>query len=183
MVDHLRTEVAADDVAAERQRQSAGVVGPPLAEVDDLLQPFLGIRQLPLVNEQPRVGLALEHGLLNLVEGNDHVFEVGLVEPQRQVRGRQRAGNGDAGAADLSRPTLPAHDQRTVAIAHAGAVRQQRVLVAEMGERMKRHRGDFIAPLERRAVQRLDIGEHLIDDDAVCLDGAVRQSEEHEGVV
>ena len=78
---------------------------------------------------------------------------------------------------------MPAYDQRTVAIAHAGAVRQQCVLVAEMSERMKRHRGDFIAPLERRAVQRLDIGEHLIDDDAVCLDGAVRQSEEHEGVV
>ena len=181
--DHLRPEVAADDVAAERQRQPAGVVGPPLPEVDDLLQPFLGIRQLPFVNQQPHVGLALEHSLLNLVERDDHILEVGLVEPQRQVGGGQRPRNGHAGAADLARSTLAAHDQRTVAITHAGAVRQQRVLVGEMGERMKRHRRHFIAPLERRAVQRLDIGEHLIDDDAVCLDGAVRQAEEHEGVV
>ena len=31
-------EVAADDVAAERQRQPAGPLEPPLAEVDDLLR-------------------------------------------------------------------------------------------------------------------------------------------------
>ena len=32
----LGPEIAPDDVAAERQRQPAGAVGPPLAEVDDL---------------------------------------------------------------------------------------------------------------------------------------------------
>ena len=48
---------------------------------------------------------------------------------------------------------------------------------------MKRHRGDFVLALERRAVQRLDVGEHLIDDDAAGVDGAARQAEEHERIV
>ena len=35
-------EVAADDVSAERQRQSAGLLVPPLAEIDDQLQSLVG---------------------------------------------------------------------------------------------------------------------------------------------
>ena len=56
--DHLGPEIAPDDVAAERQRQPAGALRPPLAEVDDLPQPFVLIRELPFVDQQPGLGLA-----------------------------------------------------------------------------------------------------------------------------
>ena len=50
--DRRRAEVAANHVAAERQRQPAGAIGPPLAEIDDLLQPLVRVRQLSFVNQQ-----------------------------------------------------------------------------------------------------------------------------------
>ena len=76
----------------------AGALRPPLAEVDDLLQPLVLIRQLPFVDQQAGLGLAVEHGLLNLVERDDDVLEVRLVEPQRQIRGRQRSRESRCGA-------------------------------------------------------------------------------------
>ena len=48
---------------------------------------------------------------------------------------------------------------------------------------VKRHRRDFVLAVERGAVQRLDVGEHLVDDDAAGVDVAARQAEEHERVV
>ena len=77
VANHLRAEIAADDVAAERQRQPAGALGPPLAEVDDLPQAVVLVRELPLVDQQPRVRLAVENRLLNLVERHDHELESG----------------------------------------------------------------------------------------------------------
>ena len=106
--DHLRPEVAPDDVAAERQRQPAGALGPPLAEIDDLPQPFVLIRQLALVDQQAGLGAAVEHRLTDLVERHDDVLEVRFVDPQRQVGGRQRARNRDAAALDRGRAVLRA---------------------------------------------------------------------------
>jgi hypothetical protein len=48
---------------------------------------------------------------------------------------------------------------------------------------VERHGGDFVAAVQRRAIQRLDIRQHLIDNDAVRIDGAARQAKEHERVV
>ena len=183
MRDHLGPEVAADDVAAERQRQAAGPLRPPLAEVDDLLQALVLIRQLPFVDEQPGLGLAIEDGLLNLVERNHDVLEVGLVEPQRQVRGRQRPRNRDAAPLDGRRSAGLRDDDRAVVVAHAGAVRQQRVLVGEVRVGVKRDGGDFVRAVERGAIQRLDVGQHLLDDEPAGIDGAARQAEEHERIV
>ena len=56
------------------------------------------------------------------------------------------------------------------------AVRQVRVGV-------KRHGGDFVAALERRAVQRFDIRQHLVDLDAAGRHLAAGQAIEHERVV
>ena len=50
-------EVAADHVAAQRQRQ-AGLLLPPDAEVDDQVQALVLERELPLVDDQPGVVLA-----------------------------------------------------------------------------------------------------------------------------
>ena len=81
------------------------------------------------------------------------------------------------------RAWLTRHEDRTVAVAHARAVRQQRVSIHEVRVRVERHGGDFVLPGERRAVERLDVGQHLLDVDALDLDGAGRQTIEHEGVV
>ena len=51
--DRPRTQVAPDHVAAERQRQPAGPIRPPFAEIDDLPQPFVRVRQLAFVDQQP----------------------------------------------------------------------------------------------------------------------------------
>ena len=156
---------------------------PPLAEVDDLLQALVLIRQLPLVDEEPGFGLAVEHGLLNLIEWNDNVLKVRFIEAQRQIRRRQRTRDGDAASFDSCRPPGLGDDNRAVVVAHAGAVRQERVLVSEVSVSVKRHGGDFVLAFERRPVQRLDVGEHLIDDDPASVNGAARQPKEHERVV
>src|SRR6266568_826825 len=54
-VPHQRvSQVATHDVAAERQRQARLVI-PPFAEIDPEVQPAVRVRQLPLVDEEPRV--------------------------------------------------------------------------------------------------------------------------------
>ena len=74
-----------------------------------------------------------------------------------------------------ARPSCRGHDDRAVVVAHAGAVRQQRVLVDEVRVGVKRDGRDFVLAVERRAVQRLDVRQHLIDDDAAGVDVAARQ--------
>ncbi len=178
-----RAEVAADDVAAKRQRQTTSLVRPPLAEVDNLLQALVLIRQLPLVDEQPRLCLAIEDGLLDLVERDNDVLEVGLVQPQREIRGCQRPRNRDAAALDGRRAAGLRDDDRAVVVAHACAMGQERVLVREMRVGVKRHGGDFVRAVERGPIQGLDIGEHLLDDQTTGLDRPARETEKHERVV
>ena len=96
-------EVAANDVAAERQRQAVGALGPPLAEVDELPQALLLVGELAFVNQQPRLDLAVAHGLEDLVKRHHDVLHVGLVEPQREKRGRQRARNRHRDAVERGR--------------------------------------------------------------------------------
>ena len=79
-------EVAAHDVAAERKRQ-AGLAQPPGAHVLPEVEAVVLEGELALVDEQPDVHLAPRHGVLDLVEGHDHLHRVGLVEPEGQARG------------------------------------------------------------------------------------------------
>ena len=66
----LVAQVLADDVAAERQGQ-AGLLEPPLAEVDDLVQALVAVVELALVDDQAGVDLALGDGREDLVERHD----------------------------------------------------------------------------------------------------------------
>ena len=95
LVDQVVAQVLADDVAAQGQRQ-AGLLEPPLAEVDDLVQALVAVVELPLVDDQAGVDLALGDGREDLVERHDddrHVLA--QAELERQVGGRQLAGDGD----------------------------------------------------------------------------------------
>jgi hypothetical protein len=45
------------------------------------------------------------------------------------------------------------------------------------------HRRDFVLAVESRAVEGLDIGEYLIDDQSAGIDSAAGQAKKHERVV
>ena len=145
------------------------------------MQAFGRVRELPFVNQQPRVHAAFEHGAIDLIERHHLGLEVRVEELQGQKRGRQAAGNGNPHALEghgpAAAPWLPRHEDRTVPVAHARAVRQQRVPIHQVRVGMERHGGDFVLPVERRAVERLDIGEHLFDVDA--FDAARRRTPDH----
>ena len=63
----LGAEVAADDVAAQRQRQP-GLLLPPDAQVDDQVQALILKRELAFVDDQPGVELRRGDGGEDLVE-------------------------------------------------------------------------------------------------------------------
>ena len=91
--DERGTEVAADDVAPERQRKTARALGPPLAEVHDFPQSLLGVRELPFVDEETRAHRARVDGLLNRSNGITSPLDVRCVQPQREERRREGPGN------------------------------------------------------------------------------------------
>ena len=75
-----RAQVFANGVGPQRQRQ-AGLVVPPVAQVDDQLQTAIAIGELPFMNDQAGVDrlaliLARLDRIENLVERHDHVAEV-----------------------------------------------------------------------------------------------------------
>ena len=68
--NHVGTQIATDDIAAERQRQATRPVEPPFAEVNDLLESLRSVGELAFVDQQPCVDDPVHHRLLNLIEGN-----------------------------------------------------------------------------------------------------------------
>src|SRR5216117_1859592 len=79
-VPHQRlSQVATHHVAAERQRQSRLVV-PPFAQVDPQMQVAVGVGELPLVDEEPRVRATRRHVLLDLIERHDDMARRRLVQ-------------------------------------------------------------------------------------------------------
>jgi hypothetical protein len=183
-LDHQRrAKIASDDVAAERQRQTARPLRPPLTEIHNLAEPVIRIRQLPLVNQQTRFDSSLDDRRLNLVERHDHVVERRLVDAQGEVGGRQRARNRNPRALYRRGTVLLRHHDRPIPVSHAGAVRQKRVLVEQVGVRVKRDCRHLVAAVEGGAVQRLDIGQDLFDDDTVGVHVAARQPVEHERII
>src|SRR5213078_4623507 len=94
-VPHQRvSQVATHDVAAERQRQARLVV-PPFAEIDPEVQPAVCVRQLALVDEEPRVRPTRRHVLLDLIERHDDVARRRLIQLECEVRRGELAGNCD----------------------------------------------------------------------------------------
>ena len=177
-------EIAADDVAAERQRQPAGAVRPPLAEIDDLLQALFGVRHLSFVDQQARRELAGVHPLLNLVERHDDVLDRRVEQPQRQKCRRQfaRAPRPARPSSDDG-PSCLRDDHRAVAVAHARAVRQQHVAIGQMRVGVERDRRDLVLAVECGAVERLDVRQHVFELEPWRGDPAARQAVEHERVI
>ena len=80
-------------------------------------------------------------------------------------------------------PVAAHDDHRAVVVAHAGAVRQQDVLVGQVRVGVERDRRDLVLALERRAIQRLDVGKDVHDLQVARRDLAAGKAIEHEGVV
>ncbi len=133
------SEVATDDVAAKGQGQAAGSIRPPFSEIDDLLQALLGIGELSLVDQQAGSNPSSEDLVLNPIERDHDVLHRRIEEAQRQKRRRHFTGDRNANSFERRRTIVPRNDDGTVAIAHAGAVRQQEVAIGQMRVRVKRH--------------------------------------------
>ena len=74
-------------------------------------------------------------------------------------------GDGDAFAV-VDGPSFAGDDDRTVVVAHARPVRQEKVLVRQMRVGVERDRGHLVGARERRAIQRLDVAEQMFDLEA-----------------
>src|SRR5881296_3247820 len=102
-VPHQRvSQVATHDIAAERQRQARLVV-PPFAEIDPEVQPAVRVRQLALVDEEPRVRPTRRHVLLDLIERHDDVARRRLIQLEREVRRGELAWDCDEEAPGTER--------------------------------------------------------------------------------
>ena len=91
----VAAEIAADDIAAQGQRQP-GLLLPPDAEIDDQLQALILKRQLPFVNDQAGVEFARGDGRDDFVERQTSYAKLSLEQQtQGEKRRRQGAGHGD----------------------------------------------------------------------------------------
>ena len=93
-------QVGACTDAGQRHRQ-IGVAFPPVAEINRLVQPVLGVGESALVNDEPRVHVTAAHGLQNAIVAHlDDLLELRRGETQQSIRGgfatgdRHRAAHG-----------------------------------------------------------------------------------------
>ena len=98
--------------------------------------------ELPFMDQQAKVHVAVHHRVLDLVEGCDDGLEHRLEQAEREVGAGHESRHGDALAADVGLGHRRASDEtRSVAVAHRGAVRQQRVRIREIRVRVNRNGG------------------------------------------
>ena len=153
-------------------------------------QRLFAVGELSLVDDQAGIdGAALvvagNDGVEDPVEGHDHAGKrAAQAHPQRQVGGRERAGDGDGPLGKLPEGALLAcDDHRPVTIAHAGPAGAEHVAVGQIGIGVKAEGGQFQFAGHGAAVERLDI-DHLVPEPiAARIDLVPRQGVEHEGVV
>ena len=105
-------------------------------------------------------------------------------ELEDEERRRQLAGDDDLGLPELVEgQALARHDDRAVAGADRGAVRQERIALVHERVRRERHRRHLETAFERPFVQRLDVLDDRLELEALRIDGPGGEPPEHEGVV
>src|SRR5438552_17734977 len=99
------------------------------------MQAAVGVGELPLVDEEPRLRATRRYVLLDLIERHDDMARGRLVQLERQKRRGELARDGDEQALTAERRlrisgARPAgHDPRTIAGGDARSVREQRVAI------------------------------------------------------
>ena len=146
----VRVEVAADAVAAQRQRHRRSPPATRRPRSTTEAQPQVAVGELPLVDDHARVHLAGGDHVEDAVEGRrSRVVDLRLPEAQRQVGGGQ-LGRGSPPAGRRGRPgeRLARDHDRAVAVAEARARGHELVAVGEVGVGVEGEGGDLVGALE-----------------------------------
>src|SRR5436189_89642 len=163
-------EIAPRHVNSERQRQTR-LEQPPLAEVDDLTQPFRLVRELPFVNQQPSVGAPRLHLVEDPVERDLAETELAEEEPENEERGGHAPRDRDLERLQLlTLEWLTRHDDRPVARAHARSVGEHRIVALNERIGVQGDGGRFEPSLERPVVQGLNVPQHMFELEAAGFD-------------
>src|SRR5215469_12420904 len=150
-------EFAPDGIASEGKGHASQVT-PPFAQVGDTIEAYLPIGELALVNDQSCLVFAVEHAGDDLVERNDLSYAIRRIELQGQVGGRHGTGHSDLDFADLVGGNVSRGDyHRPIALADAASAGHDGVSVLNVWIGVERDRGDVVMPLERHAIQGLDV--------------------------
>ncbi len=108
-----------------------------------------------------------------------------VIFPGTAMRLRRAATRDTASSSQISGSAVAGarDDHRPVAVAHARAAGQQRVLVEHVGVGVDRDRGDVQFAARRALVQRLDVLQDVLEPPAAGLDFVLRERVKHERVV
>ena len=157
---------------------------PPFPQVHDLVEALALVRDLAFVDDESCVHAVREHGIRDLVKGNHGLVETGTPEIQRQHGRRESAGDGDPFSAErLGRERRPRHDHGTVAIAHAGAVRQQCIAIGQVRVGVERNGSHLVLAPEGPLVEGLDVLQDVDKLQIRVPDLPLGQGIEHERVI
>src|SRR5262249_25688387 len=151
---------------------------PPLPKVKDLVQSGVRVGQLTLVDDEAGLIFSLQDSRNDLIEGNDFSLDLRREQLQGKKRGGQGPWHGDLlGLNVVRRQRARSHDHGTVLLAHAAATGQQRVLVLEIGIRVKADGCDVVESIAFNGlpVQRLDVCEGVSETQAGDADLVGRQ--------
>ena len=181
--DEIGAEIFADDVAAKGQRQFS-LFMPPNTEIEQQVQATFTERQLPFVNQQPEIDGAIEHRIFDFVERHEDRLKVRFEQSQREIGAGERTGHGDARPFDRIGTALhTTDDTRSVLVPHRCTVRQQRIVIRDVRERVDGHCGDFEFLTTCALIERLDVLQLVPVREPFGVDLALGERVKHECVV
>jgi hypothetical protein len=162
----LEVEAAMDGVDAQGQLEADSLL-PPLAHIEDELEPGVGEGELAFVDDQAGVGLAAGDGGDDLVKGE--LPERRDRPDARRTRPSMRkavvalAGDGDGDAGAAEDVGLAGDELGAEAVAEAGAAGCDDVPVLHIGPGADRERGDVQSPIStaRRLRTSISSGRDL----------------------
>src|SRR5262249_41466038 len=138
-------EVTPDHVSTHGQRQSCFLM-PPFTQINDLVQTQRLIEKLPFVDQQSGVAITPLHCFNDAIEWHYFIFEIGVKNAQGQEGTGERArySNLQTGQVRL-RELLARYHNRSVVVSDRCSVREQNVLVRNVGIGMKTNCSDVVS--------------------------------------
>ena len=162
---HVGRDVGADVGArtdtGQRHRQ-VRLALPPVAQIDRLVQPVLGVREPALVNDESRVHVTAAHGVQNAIVAHlDHIVELRRGKTEQAIRGGFATGNRHAPTHGIGQRHRRARDdERTHAVPECRATAEQAIAVAHGGESPDAEFGEIELAIVRASVQLFDVEQH-----------------------
>ena len=152
-----------------------------------LCRPDARVGELALVDDQarPRRGRRRPRRGSGRTAARGRARSLAEREPEREVGGREPARDDDLDARGAPSRSSGSRgdDDRAVADAHRGAVRQQHVAVGDARVGAHRDRRHLEPALDRPLVQRLDVRDDLLELEPARVDASRLDRPEHERVV